>query len=267
MKTFGNGKMGFGFSAVVAGQRGNTSEPELVVTTTPGGFRLTSAVTRVLNIASGDNVMFINNIASIDAAIAGKEETLVNFCEEQGLDIDTPEAVAAIHAEFDSWGIAKGIQEFDSKGLPKKTTERMSVKQKRAYVDLNFDALLEGARQSDDAELVAAISREGITEEEIKEILLNCVKSEEIDKFMGSKASNLSGFTGVGVQVNFTDSNVWNQLKRELGTDADKFNKTYEVDIENLIDVEVFNGCEVKNVKVAILGNSSNSAPIDRSKK
>lgn len=267
MKTFGNGKMGFGFSAVVAGQRNGASEPELVATSTPGGFRLTSAVTRVLNIASGDNVMFINNVANIDAAIASKESQLIEFCEANGLDIDTPEAVSAIHSEFDMWGVAKGIQEFDSKGLPKKTTERMSAKQRNAYIEMNFETLLEAARNSDDAELVAAVSREGITEEEVKEILAGCVKGDEVDRYMGSKATNLSGITGVGVQVNFTDSNVWNMLKADLGNDANKFNKTYSVDVENLMDVVVFDGHKEVNVKVALLGDFTTSAPIDRSKK
>ncbi len=267
MKTFGNGKMGFGFSAVVAGQRNSASEPELTVTTTPGGFRLTPAVTRVLGIASGDNVMFINNIANIDAAIASKDDELMSFCEENGIDIETPEGVSAIHAEFDVWGVAKGIQEFDSKGLPKKTTERMSNKQKTAFIELNFEKLLEGARNSDDAELVAAVTREGITEEELKEILMSCVKGDEVDRYMGSKATNLSGITGVGVQVNFTDSNVWNALKSDLGSDANKMNKTYSVDIENLMDVVVFDGHKEVNVKVALLGDFTTSAPIDRSKK
>ena len=94
-------KLQFGFAAVNAGQRNTSVEPQLVATSTEGNFRLTAPVTRALGIRPGENVMFISNLANIDAAIAAKEETLVAFCEEQGLEFGTPEAVVAIHKEFD----------------------------------------------------------------------------------------------------------------------------------------------------------------------
>ena len=63
-------KSSFGFSMVNAGQRmsGNV-DPQLIAVSTNGGFRLTGAATRVLGIMPGDNVMFVNNLAEIDAAI------------------------------------------------------------------------------------------------------------------------------------------------------------------------------------------------------
>ena len=42
MKTFGNVKSsGFGFAVVAAGQRNMTADPQVIATSTEGGFRIT----------------------------------------------------------------------------------------------------------------------------------------------------------------------------------------------------------------------------------
>ena len=100
MKT--NGKaMGFGFSAVNAGQRNVSVEPQVIAVSTEGNFRITPPVSRVLGIGHGDYVMFLNNVDNIDAAIAAKDAQVVAFCKEQGLEVGSPEAAIAIHKAFD----------------------------------------------------------------------------------------------------------------------------------------------------------------------
>lgn len=101
----------FGFSAVNAGQRNVNYDPQVIAVSTPGGFRITSPVSKILNVQHGDYIMFINNIPGIDQAIVERNEALVEFCDENGIDFDSPEAAIAIHKEFDKWGIAKGIVE------------------------------------------------------------------------------------------------------------------------------------------------------------
>ena len=82
MKTLGNVKgSGFGFAVVAAGQRNMTADPQVIATSTEGGFRITGPVTRILGIQHGDYVMFINNVANIDQAIANKVEELVAFVD------------------------------------------------------------------------------------------------------------------------------------------------------------------------------------------
>ena len=109
MKTFANGKLSFGLGAVNVAKRGVVSEPELVINPTVGAFRITPPVSRALGLANGDYVMFISTVAEVDKAIAERNPELVALCAENGIDINTPEGVAAIHAEFDEWGIAKGV--------------------------------------------------------------------------------------------------------------------------------------------------------------
>lgn len=265
MKTFG--KMAFGFSAVNAGQRNVSYNPEIVVGTNPGSFRITPPVSKALFIAHGDNIMFVTNVDNIDMAIQNKMPEIVEFCKEQGLAIDSPEAIIAIHKEFDMWGIAKGIQEFDAKGNPKLTRERMTKADKAKYVDAHFEESLEAARNSSNEELVAALTREGATEEELKEILIEAIQGDEIPKYKGSKCANPAQVTGYGVSLTFTDSNVWNQIKAHMGDRAEKMNLVFNIDIDNLVDAEIDNGYEVTPVKVAVFGESKEEVPVRVGKK
>lgn len=265
MKTFG--KMAFGFSAVNAGQRNVSYNPEIVVGSNPGSFRITPPVSKALFIGHGDNIMFVTNVDNIDMAIQNKMPEIVEFCKENGLAIDSPEASIAIHKEFDMWGIAKGIQEFDAKGNPKLTRERMTKADKAKYVDAHFEESLEAARNSSNEELVAALNREGATEEELKEILIEAIQGDEVPKYKGSKTANPAQITGYGVSLTFTDSNVWNQIKAHMGDRAEKMNLVFNIDVENLVDAEIDNGYEVTPVKVAVFGESKEEAPVRVGKK
>lgn len=259
MKTFG--KMKFGFSAVNAGQRNVTYNPEMVIGVGQGSFRITPPVSKALFIAHGDNIMFVTNVDNIDKAIQDRAPEVIEFCKENGLSIDSPEAMIAIHREFDMWGIAKGIQEYDAKGNPKLTRERMTKHDKAKYVDAHFEESLEAARNSANEELVAALNREGATEEELKEILIEAIQGDEVAKYKGSKCANPAQITGYGVSLTFTDSNVWNQLKAHMGDRADKMNLVFDIDVDNLADAEIDNGYELVAVKVAVLGESKEEVP------
>lgn len=260
MKTFG--KLAFGFSAVNAGQRNVTYNPEIVVGAANGAFRITPPVSKALFVAHGDNIMFVTNVDNINKAIQEKAPEVVEFCKENGLDIDSAEAAIAIHKEFDMWGIAKGIQEYDAKGNPKLTRERMTRTDKAVYVDAHFEESLEAARNSSNEELVAALNREGATEEELKEILIEAIQGDEVPKLKGSKCANPAQISGYGVSLSFTDSNVWNQLKAHMGDQADKLHLIFNIDIDNLADAEIDNGYELVNVKVAVLGDSKTEVPV-----
>lgn len=251
----------FGFSSVNAGQRATVYEPQVIAVSTDGGFRITPPVSKALGIAAGENVMFVNNFAEIDAAIREKDADLVAFCEENGLDIETPEAALAIHKEFDMWGVAKGVQEFDGKGMPKTCAERLSQKDKLKFVSLNFQEMLEAAMAEADDETKEALSREGITEEEQKEILSKFVTPKEVLKYRGSKTANTAGLTGTGVALNFTDSNVWKQLKAGLGENATKVNRVFSVDLDKIVPTEIDNGYQKVKANVLILGEYVDKEP------
>lgn len=262
MKTSLNAKkMSFGFATVNAGQRNQVIDPQFIAVSTQGGFRITPPVSRALGIASGDYIMFITNTNNIQEAINNQDPIIVEFCQENGLELGTTEATIAIHKEFDMYGIAKGIVEFDAKGNIKTSTERLSKKDKVTYVTNNFDEMLEAAMEQADDEVKDALSRDGITKEEQIEILSTFVQARELPKHKGSKTANSAGLSGIGTALSFTDTNMWNQLKVDLGEDASKMNRIYDVDLENIQDVVVNDGYKDVTVKALILGDYVDKAP------
>lgn len=261
MKTNGFKAMSFGFSAVNAGQRNVSVEPQVIVVSTEGNFRITPPVSKVLGIGHGDYVMFLNNVDAIDAAINAKVAEVVTFCEENGLELGSPEAAIALHKEFDMWAIAKGIVEYDTKGNQKTTSERLTKNDKIKYASQNFDEMLAAAMESADDETKEALSRDGITKEEQIDILAAFVNPRELPKYKGSKAANPAGLTGAGTSLTFTDSNVWKQLKADMGDDATKFNRVFDVDVEELQDIELNNGYKTVTVKALVLGDFTDKEP------
>ncbi len=267
MKTFkGNAKLSFGLGAVNVAKRNAVSEPELVVNPTVGSFRITPAVSRALGLTNGGYIMFVSNIDAIEQAIANKNENLVAFCAEENIDMNTPEGVKAIHEAFDEWGIAKGIQMFDKNGNAVKTKERMSKTDKVEYVTNNFDDVLKAAIENGEPEFAASLQVEGITKEEQIEILANAVNPEQVNKYYGSKCSNSSNLSGTSVSLTFSDSAVWGVLKEDLGEEAKKMSRTFEVDIKELREVPYFNGHKEVIVKAAMLGEFKDTESTRKSK-
>lgn len=261
MKTNGLKSMGFGFSAVNAGQRNTVVEPQVICVSTEGNFRLTPPVSKVLGVGHGDYVMFLNNIDAIDAAIAARVDEVVNFCKEQGLEVGTPEAAIALHKEFDMWAVAKGIIEYDTKGNQKTTTERLTKNDKIKFVTQNFEDMLATAMEQADDETKEALSRDGVTKEEQVDILAAFVTPRELPKYKGSKAANPAGLTGAGTSLTFTDSNVWKQLKADMGEDGTKFNRVFDVNLEELQDIELNDGYKTVTVKALVLGDYTDKEP------
>ena len=144
-----NPNVKFGFGVAISGQRNNDYVPELVALSTKGGFRITPQVSKKLGVASGDYVMFINNFDEIEAAVRAHAEVIVEFCDANGLDIDSPEAIEAAKKEFGMWAIAKGIQCFDSKGVALKAAERLSDLQRESLIRQNFDEALAAAMENE----------------------------------------------------------------------------------------------------------------------
>lgn len=259
-------KSAFGFSAVTAGQRNVAVEPQLFALSTQGGFRLTAPVTRVLGIAPGDYVMFINNVAEIDAAIAAQAPMVVEFAEEQGLALGSPELAIAMHKEFDMWAVAKGIALYKSNGTPITVKERLGAKDKEALVLANFDEYLDRALASGNDELVHALSHEGVTKEEQVKILSTLIEGREVPKYQGSKTATTNGCTGVGLPLNFTDTNVWNQLKTDM-ENAEAMNRVFAIDTDEVQTIVLNNGYEDVKVPIVILGEYTDVAPIARGSK
>lgn len=255
--------LSFGFSVVASGQRSTVSEPQLIASSTSGGFRITSAITLALALSAGDSLMFVSNIPQIDTAIKSKNPALVDYANNLGLDIESPEAHAAIHKEFDQWSIAKGFAQFDKKGNAVTRSEVLTKKEKAKFLseEANFNQALEAAIANAPQDTVDALSRDGVTVEEQTDILMNFMKGEEVQRYAGSKLASTSATTGPGATLTLTDSNVWNQLKADLGADATSFNRVFDIDLSQAQEIEVDNGFETVTVKILPLGVFADQKP------
>lgn len=242
--------LSFGFSSVQSGVRNANVEPQVIAVSTEGGFRITPAVSKALNLQAGDYVMFLSTADEVQAAIDNRVPELVDAVAEAGMEWGSVEANNYIHTSLDQWAIAKGIREYTDKGVSKTCKERLSQKDKVAIASQNFDAMMEGLNASDNAEAKEAINREGITRDEQLDILANFVEAKELPKYRGSKTANTAGLTGTGVALNFTDSNIWKQIKNDLGDDATKKNRVFNVELDKMQTAEINNGYEVVSVPV-----------------
>ena len=95
----------------------------------------------------------------------------------------------------------------------------------------------DAAINSGNEELVASITREDITKDEIVEILAKMVSGKEVDDYQGSKLAQASDLAGSDVSLNFNDTAMWKYLKNDLSDeDKTKVSRTFAVDID-LIEV------------------------------
>lgn len=62
--------------------------------------------------------------------------------------------------------------------------------------------------------------------------------------FTGAKATSTSSLTGIGLPLGFSDINMWNELKEDLGDAAEDYNRVYKVNLNEPIECEVENGKE-----------------------
>lgn len=246
MKTFG--KLNFGIQAVQAGQKviAVNNEPQLIANSTYGKFTITPAVSKALNIAVGENVMFLNNIAGVEAAVQAKGEDIRAIAVENGIDIDTKDGEDALIALFTQWYIAKGVLQYNSKGEPIMAAERYTKEDKAKYLDAHRMEIVANNRE-------ALIEQFGtMSDEELAEQLtIEMVESPKYHTSSGSKTSTSASTTGVGCQLGFTDSAIWTTLKKDLGDKATGINRVFNVLLSDAQTAEFNNGKE--NIKITIL--------------
>lgn len=262
MKTFG--KFNFGIQAVQAGQKSSTvnAEPQLIVNSTPGKFVVTAPVSKALDIAVGENIMFLNNIAGVEAAVQSRNSDVVAYAEELDLDLNTREGEDALVTALTQWFIAKGVPQYNSKGEPVMATERYTKEDKAKY-------LAEHAMEIVAANREALVEQFGeMSDEELAENLtVDMVESPKYHAASGSKTATTASTTGVGCQLIFTDSSIWTTLKKDLGDEASKKNRVYSVLLDEAQKTEFNNGKENVTITILPISFKEDVDPIVRVKK
>ena len=236
MMDFGK-KVSFGFNAVVAGQKtSGNNEPQLIANSTKGKFTVTSPVTRAMGIAVGEYIQFVNNIDQIERAIQEGNDDIKAIAEELGVDLSTREGQVAVVEACTQWAIVKGQPMLDKVGNPIMVSARLTEKDKRAYIAAHAEEALAAMRDI----LIERVGNPDASDEElIAAIDLEEVEYPKVPGFTGSKTATTSNATGVGLQLGFTDSNVWGALKKDLGDNVEKKNRIYKVLLDEAVKTTV----------------------------
>lgn len=270
------GKMNFGFTAVQAGQKSATinAEPRLIVNSTPGKFMVTSPVSKALNVAVGENIQFLNNISEVEAAINSRHEVIVAWANENGIDLDTREGQDAALEHFTMWAIAKGVLQYNAKGEPVMGNVRYTKEEKVAALMGNDEARASMGELLNNPEFTAEelleILKSDSTDDftkEIKTAFDECVQSPMYHMATGSKTATTGTATGVGCQLNFTDTAIWNKLKNDLGEDKDKKNRNFKVCLEDSFETEVHDGQKAVKIVAFPIEFIDDTDPIVRGEK
>ena len=257
-------KISFGGQAVQAGQKSSTvnAAPQLIANSTSGKFVITSPVSKALNVAVGENVMFLNNIQGVEAAIQARVEDVVNYAAEKGIDINTREGEEQLLAAFTQWFIAKGVKQYDSKGNPIMASERYTKDDKAKYLDEHKMEIVDDNRDA----LVAQFGE--MSDEELAEKLtIDMVEAPKFHACSGSKTATTASATGVGCQLNFTDTAIWGALKADLGDLATKKNRIYNVLLDEVQKVDFNNGKENVTIDIYPIEFVEDTDPIVRATK
>ena len=237
-------KVSFGFSAVVAGQKtSGNNEPQLIVNSTKGKFTVTAPVTRAMGVAVGEYIQFVNNIQQIENAINEGGDDIKAIAEQLGVDYTTREGALAIIDACTQWAIVKGQAMLDKVGNPIMVSARLTKEEKQAFVEKHKAEILEAGRD----ELAARVGNPDASDDELIAAIDfdNDDIFPKVPGFTGSKTAATSNATGVGLQLGFTDSNVWNALKKDLGEDATKKNRIFKVLLDDTVSTLV-DGKELK---------------------
>lgn len=261
----------FGINAVQAGQKSAllNATPQLIVKSTAGQFTITSPVSKALGIAVGENVMFLNNITGIEEMIQARPDDLVNYANEHNWDINTVEGKDALVKDLTVWYIAKGVLMFKRNGEPIMGTVRVTKEDKAAYIAEHALEMIQALSEEDKAAFAAARNLEGADDETLAGALtVDDVPSPTFHAASGSKTAATANATGVGLQLNFTDTAIWDALKGDLEKDAKGgVNRFFNVKLEEAEEVIYNNGKEDVKILAYPLEFDSDKAPMTRAKK
>jgi hypothetical protein len=234
----------FGINAIMAGQKSSlvNATPQLIVKSTQGQFTITSPVSKALAIAAGENVMFFNNKSEIEAALNNPADEIVAYANEQGWDLNTREGADAFIKDQLVWYIAKGVLMFKRNGEPILGTVRITKEDKAAYIAEHGVEMIGEMSEEDKAKFAASKGLEGADDETLASALTpDDVPSPTFHAASGSKTAATANATGIGLQLNFTDTAIWDSMKSDLA-DKSSVNRVFNVKLDEAVEAEFNNG-------------------------
>jgi len=259
----------FNVNAVIAGQKSSlvNATPQLIAKSTPGQFTITAPVSKALGIAVGENVMFLNNISGIEQAIQARPDELVNYANEHGWDIDTPEGADALVKDLTTWYIAKGVLMFKKSGEPILGTVRVTKEEKAAKIAQDGLKMIQEMSDEDKAAFAEAKNLVGADDDTLAAAITpDDVPSPTFHAASGSKTAATAQATGVGLQLNFTDTAIWDTLKADVD-DKKAINRVFDVKLDEVETAKYNNGKEDITINIYPIEFVEDKTPMERRSK
>jgi hypothetical protein len=240
------------------------AEPQLVALSTKGGFSITAPASTALNVASGDNIMFVNNIAWAENAIATRDEQIVAVAAENGLDLDNEVDAKTLLDGITRWFVGKAYAKKSKTGAQVMTPVRMTNEEKQELLNSQIDDIVAANRD-------ALIEKFGLdtsaSDDEIKShITIDDIATPEVPAYVGAKLAANGNAQGTGVKLSFSDTSTWEQLKSDL-EDKTSVKRVYTIDTKNPIKEVMNNGFEDVEVVLYPIGDYTDEKPMRVAKK
>lgn len=138
MKSFGSSKFGLSVQSSGKGAAKRSIDPELIVTPTSGQIKINDATSRMLHVASRENVVLLGNRRELEDERDANPEEFATFLETTKDELVAEGEMEADHEitidDVTMWGIAKGWQLFSKNGTAVMVADRLTKVEKEALV-------------------------------------------------------------------------------------------------------------------------------------
>ena len=262
------GNVSFGLDSlnvVASGVKTSTvsNEPQLVALSTKGGFAITPAVSKALNLASGDNIMFVNNSSWAENEVAQRTDQVVAIAQENGLDLDNPVDAQAIVTALTKWFIGKAYAKKTKTGKDVMSPVRLSAEEKAELLKSQLPDIVANNRE-------ALIEQFGLasdaSDEEIASHVTVDIATPEAPAYVGAKLASNGNVPGVGLKLSFSDTSTWEQMKSDL-EDKTAVKRVFDIDLKGRVVVKLNNGYEDVDVTLYPVGDYTDEKPVRVGKK
>lgn len=263
------GNVSFGLDSlnvVASGVKTSTvsNEPQLVALSTKGGFAITPAVSKALNLASGDNIMFVNNSSWAENEVAQRTDMVVSIAQENGLDLDNPIDAQSIVTALTKWFIGKAYVKKTKTGKDVMSPVRLSAEEKAELLKTQLPDIVANNREA----LIEKfnLASDASDEEIASHVTVDDIAAPEAPAYVGAKLASNGNVPGVGLKLSFSDTSTWEQMKADLD-DKTGIKRVFDIDLKGRVVVKLNNGYEDVEVALYPVGDYTDEKPVRVGKK
>ena len=238
--------------------------PQLIALSTKGGFAITPAVSKALVLSTGDNIMFVNNLAWAENAIATRDEEVVKLAEENNLDLDNEVDAKTLLNAITRWFIGKAYAKKTKTGKDVMSPVRLSAEEKAELLKSQLPDIVANNREALIEQF--GLASDASDEEIASHVTIDNIDTPEAPAYVGAKLASNGNVPGVGLKLSFSDTSTWEQMKSDL-EDKTAVKRVFDIDLKDSVVVKLNNGYEDVDVTLYPVGDYTDEKPVRVGKK